>query len=436
MTTKTNVNTEDRYKYLYPSTAEVMKKYDHEQLFVQKDLKINVYENAVVLPGAYRPSSIYPLGCVVYDGNCVEGTGWSADGRDFSYDYSDCEYFDTDVIYLGYFGIVYGHRITDCLKHTWAFLDPGIEESVDSGKLKMVYISTKPVSKNEEEILSYLGIDLQKAERVLRPTKFRSVTVAEPSFFRDLSLGVTRGFCYSTQLYKETVDKIIESALKTCPVKGDKKIYFTRTKLRSKKDFGEKSIVKEFKKLGFKIIAPEQLSLGEQISYLQGCDVFAATFGSVSHNAMFQKDGASNIVLLKATHMDYQMFIERMRNLNAVYIDSNLSLICKKRGNEGPFFLYSNKYFCDYFDAKKRLFPFSAFKRYLRNMNVLICRGDKEQIKQYTELNPDYLNALAEEMDELKSGVTAKLNKIIPFSSTNFGQRVVRALTWRIIYYS
>ena len=50
-------------------------------------------------------------------------------------------------------------------------------------------------------------------------------------------------------------------------------------------------------------------------------------------------------------------------------------------------------------------------------MNVLICRGDKEQIKQYTELNPDYLNALAEEMDELKSGVTAKLNKIIPFSS-------------------
>ena len=110
----------------------------------------------------------------------------------------------------------------------------------------------------------------------------------------------------------------------------------------AERDLFQKNIEKLFKSMGFKIIKPEKLKFNEQLRILQNCKCFAATEGSISHNAIFLKEGTKTILLRKCWGInEYQLVVNSARNLDVIYVDAHLS-VPKINKFGGPFFMYIN----------------------------------------------------------------------------------------------
>ena len=165
---------------------------------------------------------------------------------------------------------------------------------------------------------------------------------------------------------KEYVDIVncLESDI--CPAEY-KKIYFTRSGILDKKDFGEKKIEDLFERNGYKILHPEKMSFDEQISLLKGCDSFACTEGSVSHNVIFCKDKTDVVIIRKCNMINgYQMALNSLRDFSVTYIDSNKTVPANKRHPYlGPFFLYMSDLLADYFNLPHEKFPLGKYAVYL-----------------------------------------------------------------------
>lgn len=111
------------------------------------------------------------------------------------------------------------------------------------------------------------------------------------------------------------------------------------------REFWEKSIERVFKKLGYRIIYPESLSVDDQITLLNNCKYFAATEGSISHSSIFCKPRTS-VVIIRKSHLvySYQLSINEMADLNVTYIDAHRSANLNKAvPYYGPFYLCINR---------------------------------------------------------------------------------------------
>ena len=140
---------------------------------------------------------------------------------------------------------------------------------------------------------------------------------------------------------------------------------------------------------GYKIVFPETLTLNEQISLLKGCSEFVTTDGSTSHNAIFCKNDTKLVIIRKSDYQNgYQAAINKLKDFNIVYIDSNKSIMCnKKQPWVGPFFVYPDKKFCSYLEIKYKGFPFFSFIVYcLRHLFIKFVRFPKRVIKKVLSL--------------------------------------------------
>ena len=119
------------------------------------------------------------------------------------------------------------------------------------------------------------------------------------------------------------------------------KTYLTRTSLHSNKDYNEKEIEQLFREKGFDIVAPEKLSVAEQIRLMASSRTVAATEGSVSHNALFMSPGSQLIVLQKADYVNgYQHAANAVADLEVTYIRAHHSVCASKQMPwAGPFYL-------------------------------------------------------------------------------------------------
>lgn len=143
---------------------------------------------------------------------------------------------------------------------------------------------------------------------------------------------------YYYKEFKETLNVLRDRI----PVRTEspEKVYFTRTLLKRGKDFGEKLVEDTFRKLGFTIIAPEKLSLEEQLILLRNCKYFATTEGSIAHNVIFCADGVNNIIIRKVCGLiSYQFTLMDIRKANVTYIDSGITLFFLIAFWYGPFLL-------------------------------------------------------------------------------------------------
>jgi hypothetical protein len=237
-------------------------------------------------------------------------------------------------------------------------------------------------SNNFIELLSMLGIDYTLLMPITKITEFRSILIPEESFYSSGDL----------RLYtKEYVDTINEIKAKVA-ISGDsrnKRVYFTRThlELNGKTEFGEKEIERVFRAHGYRVIAPEEISLKEQLGILMNCDHFAATEGSISHNSVFMKDGADVVILSRgAYHTEYQFTLNAVNNLSVTYIDSHLSIFTDRtRSWLGPFFYYRSealmRYFGEPYDSS--CFPVKLFRKYLMTLEKLPDLKNRFSIDDY-----------------------------------------------------
>lgn len=106
---------------------------------------------------------------------------------------------------------------------------------------------------------------------------------------------------YFTEKYKKIYNTIRDNCICNLPIYD--KIYFSRTKLKKKKEIGEKELERIFAANGFKIIYPEQLSPSAQIWYVKNCKVLASVEGTLAHNSLFASEGMKQIILRKQSEI-------------------------------------------------------------------------------------------------------------------------------------
>jgi len=156
-----------------------------------------------------------------------------------------------------------------------------------------------------------------------KPTQFRSVAVPDQSMY--LSESYTKEYLVPFETIKANVTPA-----------NVKKIYLSRLEYDTankdkRKCFGEEYFEKFFVAHGFKSIAPEKLSVTEQIALVMGADEIAAGMGTLTHFAFFCKPGAKFIQLNRtSTYHSTQSFVNDATKVDAYVIN------CSKN------FLYAN----------------------------------------------------------------------------------------------
>lgn len=224
----------------------------------------------------------------------------------------DFTYHDETVVYVGMFNPHWGHFITDCLATFW-FLG-----SVDADRYVFSYREgeTPHIHANIRMALTLLGV-WDKIEFVSAPRRYRHIYVPRKGM-------VPRGHVLgeSAAVY----DTIIARALagyKQPAVRHDKIIMsrcgFAKALLN---DLGTCEVERVFEDNGYYPVYPEQMTLTELIGCLSAAREVVAISGTLAHNMLFAPEGSRLTVLEKYANINnYQQGIDRLRHLEATYID-------------------------------------------------------------------------------------------------------------------
>lgn len=273
-------------------------------------LKTVQMEEAVVLPdrdrrggvirrnGEFVPESAYQSGEIRLWGGCYEVKE------------SEIEYIPENVVFIGQIFRHWGNFLFDCLARVWYVLQ---EEQT---KIAYCYSLQSPNDEFEHKCRDFfrlLGISSDRLIEIRKPTRFHTVIIPQMSVFPGI-------FC--SKEFLNVFDKAINNVTKAMTGDVYDKIYLTRTQMTSCKELGEREIENIFRKLGFKIVAPEKLMIEEQIYLFSHCRVFASIEGTTSHNIMFAREQTEHIILRKQRYVNTrQVLFDRLRNIEPQYID-------------------------------------------------------------------------------------------------------------------
>lgn len=240
------------------------------------------------------------------------------------------QHIDEDVVFIGAMSAHYGHFLLESLARLWFFLD-----DAHRANFRAAYIAD-PGVEHFLDLLVFFGLPRERLIRISQPTQFRSVRVPEQSFR-------LQDRCHP--LYKQVIARIVAAV----PAATHRKVYFSKEKRHNARGIGERPMEEAFVRNGWTLFYPEQLSMAQTIAVLKGCDSFAASSGTNAHNALFLRDGARCITLNRSPHVHYaQTMIERMKRLDAVYVEANVSLL-PVDWSAGPFLFGPTRHLFDFF---------------------------------------------------------------------------------------
>lgn len=279
------------------------------------------------------------------------GSGFALVESSYTVERKEIIQLDEDVIFGGALIGHFGHFIMECWSRLWYIIQhPELQ-------LKIMFITTTHGGYHEwfDDFFRLMGIDLNRIVYVKKPTQCRSVTVPEQSQYNAWHfVKYTKEFFIPYQVIKShvTPGKI-------------KKIYLTRKNIIVGKYrricFNEEYFENFFSAHGFEVIAPEKLSIEEQISLVMGADEIAATLGTLTHWVMFCKPTTKFIMLTRdLSAQSIQIFINEAFEVNDYYIVKAWKKFLYVESHvDGLFFLGANKYWqefvADYFGEKIKI---------------------------------------------------------------------------------
>lgn len=260
-------------------------------------LKTEKYDDAVILPYRRDPKGTVGLGGVLdAKGNFVE-TSYCHEGRynqggGYDWDRNTLKVSEEKVVYFGYFLPHWGHFLIDCLGRMWPFAEKG--NALD--KYKIAFISNQDeFYSNCYEFFHALGVDKSRIMWIDVPTQFKEVAIPELSYETPRS-----GRMFHPE-YTHTFNRVIDNILANTPKEKVEekygqidKVYFTRSLFNNAKsrEVGLKVIDNVMLKGGFNILAPEQLSLAEQIAIWNYSEEIACINGTIPLNCIFYRNDA------------------------------------------------------------------------------------------------------------------------------------------------
>lgn len=305
------------YTYLRPKKAEKLRQWVDAEIEVRTEPEIWQGRNATILPLRRDPSFglLFGKGGVVdCDGNYVAMS--AIPGRvQFDYPFENADYKDEKVVYCGYLVNHWGHFLIEGVTRLWYFMEK--DPTVDKYVYFMDENEPREIKGNYREFMELLKI-WDKLEIITKPTTYREVIVPE------LGIHMRKGY---TPKLLTVFDEIANNVVADPSWETPEKIYYSRSQFAKgiPFEFGFDSLDNFFEKNGYKILYPEKVPLGRMIHYIRNSKVVASLSGTLPHNMLFARNGqkveiAERLVL----NNDNQTDINRMRELDVVYIDANI----------------------------------------------------------------------------------------------------------------
>lgn len=290
-----------------------------------------------------KDGSFEPLSA--YDG------GWATHGG--IYEWQDEAYIDEDVVYFGMFFNHWGHFLIDLMGRLWYYTQ-------GKGKgLKLAYLGDEEPIGNFLQIFRLLGLKQEDLIHVTKPTRFRKVIVPE--------------FCckscewYSAEyrgIFDAMIQKVSQEGYEPEALKGLEKIYFARTAFGKAKatEFGEENIVAWMKANGFTPVAPEKLSVKDQIYIWNHAKEIACLDGSIPMSLAFSNNPDLRLTVLHKTsleHLNLELYL-LMRPCDVTLLDvwHEPYKNYPKNIGAGPFLLHLGEDAKAYSQQRGWVFPF------------------------------------------------------------------------------
>jgi hypothetical protein len=393
----------------------------------EKKLSIKVYKHCYALPSRYFKSE---------DGVDLQGGGLCCDDvwikesglfpsalAPYLFDNNNVKHVDEDVVFIGCMSPVWGHAITDCLKHIWWLRTE--EYKRNHKEKRLIYWGSKSLAGNFLKLLEFAEVDVSKLQYIDRPSLFKSVIVP------DISFNYTEE--WASQEYMDTIDLIISNS-KPRRDKNINKIFLSERE--SHRLLGVKSIEKVARNAGYTIYYPGEHPLEEQISVFQSASTVLSFESSIGHNTVFCHPRIKLIMLRKDNYSNkYQPIINQLRLFDNTTIDASLSIMNDKRyPYAGPFFVYPNEAVCkailsnsNNFQQKHEyngLFPKEVFKRYIE-YNLY---GSEDALAHKFVFSETQAKCLAHEITQYKDRQYEKTRKIFKYVllPNNIKERIIR----------
>lgn len=287
----------------------------------KSNLKISTIPNGVILPRKEtKDGPMWGLGGVCdEDGNFVETSfydgGWATHGGKYDWDISEEVYQDDTVVYMGMFFQHWGHFLVDLVGRLWYTLCPEFQ----CENMKIAYLGELEPNGNFLEFFRLLGVTEERLIHIKRPTRFKKVIVPDNS---------SKSCEWYSQEYVDMFKTIVENALKNIGInrfEDVKNVYFTRMNFRKAKDteFGEKLIGQCMEAAHNKLVAPEQLTLSEQIYIWNYAEKIICINGTIPLNLMFCQNKNLKLVVLNKTSIEHEnlLFFSEMKNKKVEFIN-------------------------------------------------------------------------------------------------------------------
>lgn len=334
------------------------------------DNDFEVFDDAIILPLQKYPETrlqgelINAGGVCDKDFNFLAGYDKGDPLLDYTTAYNPREITNSyeTVIFCGDLNNHFGHFIQDSMTRLWYV----VKHREQNYKLALLLNPTwRNWNFNTDDdsyqlrLLKLLNIEKERILIVEKPTQFKKVIVPKQSVYWG------EGYC------SDLFGIVYDEARKSITPKKEKKIYLSRSKAELKDIYNETYFEGFFKKQGFKILNPEHLPLEEQIAYVSGAEEIACTYGTLSHWSLFAKDNTKLINLLRYPYAinNRQLFIDHLRNLDSVYIDTNLNILPSKHAGS-PYLIGPTVYWQDFLKQELSIDVNADIFEYLNSTDI------------------------------------------------------------------
>lgn len=294
------------------------------------ELSIEIYPNATICTDEER-------GGVYYNGRYIANSGYfileGEDNKVKNWTIDKItpikEVSNESVIYLGHMVKHYGHFLVDCVTRFWTVMNsPHLKD-------KKYVISSEIEYENlpdfEKDFFNALNLNNNNTIFLYKKNvEYQEVYLPEKSYLYNK---------YITKEYKETFRFVADKLKRDTYLEGThpKKLYLSRLsfskygiKTSEKKptryEYGEYAVCEQFKKNGFTVLYPEEMSLAEKVEAFQGAEIIVAQWGSTAHNILWAADGIKLIVLnrYRAPNI-HQEYINVIKSIQSETVDCCVS---------------------------------------------------------------------------------------------------------------
>lgn len=321
---------------------------------INRKLKVEEYTNGIILPRKEIANGpMWGLGGVCNaDNQFVQSSfydgGWATHGGVYSW--QEETYIDEEAVYIGMFFLHWGHFLVDLTNRMWALPDFRRKQE----KVKVAYLGEEEPDRNHLRFFELLGIEKDQLIHIEKPTRFRKVYVPEQGF-------------KSCTWYSDEFVRMLNIMVQSVMNSGNdfshfahiENVYFTRRSFAKAvcTEFGEGYFESVFTHNGYTALAPETLTLDEQIFLWNHASSIVCMNGTIPLNVMFACNPKLNLTVLNKMSIFHEnpIILLEMRGIQAAFVNiykEPLKGYPKSLG-EGPYLLWPTQEFDEYCDKKK-----------------------------------------------------------------------------------